>query len=82
MDFDLAVSPEDLKDINVDDDAWWYVIRDQNTARNKALLARYAEEIDLRGQVEARMRRLGAMPGAMPVESSTDTTKLVPGTPK
>lgn len=71
MDFDLAVSPDELNQIDVDDDSWWYILRDQNAEKNKKLLEKYSEEIDLRMQIEARIKRKGAYPDQMVTESST-----------
>jgi len=71
MDFDLAVSPEDIKEtIDVDDDSWWYIQRDENAERNRKLLAIYAEQIDLRKQAEAKFKRKSAMEN-LPYESTT-----------
>jgi len=71
MDFDLAVAPDELKGIDVDDDSWWYIVRDRNAKRNAETLKRYADEIDLRQQIVARSRRLQAFPDMIPVESKT-----------
>jgi len=75
MDFDLAVAPDELKEIDVDDDSWWYIFRDANAERNEKLLKKYADEIDLRMQVEARRRGAAVFPDMRVNESLTKDPK-------
>lgn len=74
MDFDLAVSPDELEEIDVDDDNWWYIMRDANAERNRRLLEKYAEEIDLRMQIQGRVKR-PTSPDRMIQESKTKPPK-------
>lgn len=76
IDIVLAVAPDELKEIDVDDDSWWNIVRDRNTEFNKIQLQRYAEEIDIRQQIEARSK------GRLDVSSYTyEPTTKVPAKP-
>lgn len=62
MDYDLAVPASQLEIgfqdfIDIDDDSWWYVIRDRNQERTRQMMQRFSEEIDLRRQNLGRLTR-------------------------
>lgn len=73
MDYDLAVPAAQLDIdmdgfIDIDDDAWWYILRDRNQARAVEMMRRFSHDIDLRRQQLGRTTR--HTEGAAPVENA------------
>lgn len=72
LDYDLAVPPAQLDVetpdfINIDDDGYWYILRDRNAAETRALMKRFSEQVDLRRQQLGRSIRQAE--GVSPVEN-------------
>lgn len=78
MDYDLAVPAAQLDIdmdgfIDIDDDGWWYILRDRNQARAAEMMRQFSHDIDLRRQQLGRTTRHSE--GEAPVENESWETR-------
>jgi hypothetical protein len=79
LDYDLAVPGTQLEVsvpgfIDIDDESWWMILRDRNSARTEMMMRKFSEAIDLRRQQLGRSARHSE--GLAPVEGTQGLQSL------